>query len=149
TDTAPEGWLLCDGSAINRDDYADLFAVIGETFGDGNNSTTFEIPDFEGRFLRGVDNDAARDPDRATRTAMNPGGNTGDNVGSVQGHAFDSHEHSFDESYWAPGSAAGVWIPGWNGHYTWRNRNTDNMSGGVASSETRPLNAYVNFIIKY
>ncbi|MCP4651716.1 MAG: tail fiber protein, partial [PVC group bacterium] len=46
TDTAPEGWLLCDGSAINRDDYADLFAVIGETFGDGNNSTTFEIPDF-------------------------------------------------------------------------------------------------------
>lgn len=42
--TPPEGWLICDGSAISRVDYADLFAVIGTTYGAGDGSTTFNIP---------------------------------------------------------------------------------------------------------
>ena len=42
--TAPNGWLLCDGSAISRTTYADLFEVIGTTFGEGDGSTTFNLP---------------------------------------------------------------------------------------------------------
>lgn len=48
TDTAPSGWLICDGSAVSRTTYADLFAVIGTTYGAGDSSTTFNIPNFKG-----------------------------------------------------------------------------------------------------
>jgi phage-related tail fiber protein len=44
TETGPEGWLRADGSAVSRTDYADLFDVIGETFGAGDGSTTFNLP---------------------------------------------------------------------------------------------------------
>lgn len=51
--TAPEGWLVCDGSAISRTDYADLFAQIGSTYGDGDGSTTFNLPDLSDCFVQG------------------------------------------------------------------------------------------------
>jgi microcystin-dependent protein len=51
---APTGWLLCDGTAINRTTYAKLFAVIGTTYGVGDNSTTFNVPDRRGRFGTGA-----------------------------------------------------------------------------------------------
>lgn len=50
--TAPAGWLICDGAAISRTLYAGLFAVIGETYGAGDGSTTFNLPDVGG-FLGG------------------------------------------------------------------------------------------------
>jgi microcystin-dependent protein len=53
TSTAPTGWLLCNGAAVSRTTYADLFAVIGTTYGSGNGSTTFNIPDFRGRVPAG------------------------------------------------------------------------------------------------
>ena len=49
----PDGWLLCDGSAISRTTYADLFAAIGTTYGVGNGSTTFNIPDSVGATIAG------------------------------------------------------------------------------------------------
>lgn len=52
--TAPTGYLLCNGAAISRTTYGDLFAVIGETFGIGDGSTTFNLPDFRGIFPRGA-----------------------------------------------------------------------------------------------
>lgn len=51
---APEGWLLCDGSAVDRVEYAALFAVIGETYGAGDGSTTFLLPDLRGRVPAGL-----------------------------------------------------------------------------------------------
>lgn len=51
--TAPAGWLLCDGSAVSRTDFSALFSVIGTDFGVGNGTTTFNIPDGEGRMLVG------------------------------------------------------------------------------------------------
>ena len=42
--SAPEGWLVCDGSAVSRTTYADMFAVIGTTYGSGDGSTTFNLP---------------------------------------------------------------------------------------------------------
>lgn len=53
-DAAPTGWLLCDGSAVNRSTYANLFAAIGTKFGIGDGSTTFNLPDTRGRVLPGV-----------------------------------------------------------------------------------------------
>jgi len=84
TSSVPSGWMLCDGTIIDRTTYANLFNVIGQSFGDGDGSTTFNLPDFRGMFLRGVDNGAGRDPDVGSRTAPAQGGNANDNVGSVQ-----------------------------------------------------------------
>ena len=53
--TAPVGWLLCYGQAINRTTYARLFAVIGTTYGSGDGSTTFNLPDLRGRVIPGKD----------------------------------------------------------------------------------------------
>ncbi len=52
----PDGYVLCDGSAISRSAYLDLFTVIGTTWGSGDGSTTFNVPDLRGRFLRGAIN---------------------------------------------------------------------------------------------
>ena len=52
--TAPEGWLLCDGSAVSRDTYATLFDAIGTTYGVGDGSTTFNVPNLQGRVVIGV-----------------------------------------------------------------------------------------------
>jgi len=53
--TAPVGYLLCDGTAVSRTTYADLFAVISTTYGAGNGSTTFNVPDLEGKMPQGYD----------------------------------------------------------------------------------------------
>ena len=51
---APEGYLLCDGSAVSRSTYSDLFTAIGTTYGAGDGSTTFNVPDLSGRVVLGV-----------------------------------------------------------------------------------------------
>jgi microcystin-dependent protein len=48
--SAPTGWLLCDGSAVSRTTYAGLFAILSTTYGVGDGSTTFNLPDLRGRF---------------------------------------------------------------------------------------------------
>ena len=53
--TAPAGYLLCDGAAVSRTDYADLFAVISTTYGAGNGSTTFNVPNLQGKTPQGYD----------------------------------------------------------------------------------------------
>jgi len=52
--TAPSGWLICDGSAVSRTTYANLFSVIGTTYGAGDGSTTFNIPDIQGKVPVGI-----------------------------------------------------------------------------------------------
>ena len=52
--TAPNGWLVCDGSTVSRSAYSDLFKIIGTTYGAGNSNTTFTLPDMRGRFAMGA-----------------------------------------------------------------------------------------------
>ena len=52
---APAGYLLCDGSAVSRTTYADLFAVLSTTYGSGNGSTTFNVPNLAGKYPQGKD----------------------------------------------------------------------------------------------
>lgn len=54
-ETAPANWLICDGSAVSRSAYADLFAVIGTKYGEGDGSTTFNLPNLKGRVPVGLD----------------------------------------------------------------------------------------------
>jgi len=63
--SVPTGWLECDGSTVSRTTYSDLFTAIGDTFGAGDGSTTFAIPDLRGEFLRGWDNGRGIDASRA------------------------------------------------------------------------------------
>lgn len=51
--TAPSGWLLCDGSAVSRETYSSLYSVIGDSYGSGDGSTTFNLPDLTGRVIIG------------------------------------------------------------------------------------------------
>jgi len=51
--TPPEQWLLCDGTAVSRTTYVDLFTVIGDSYGVGNGSTTFNLPDYRGKVMVG------------------------------------------------------------------------------------------------
>lgn len=68
--TAPTGFLKCNGAAISRTTYANLFAVIGTTFGVGDGSTTFNIPDLRGEFIRGWDDSRGVDASRAFGSAQ-------------------------------------------------------------------------------
>src|SRR5690554_337349 len=77
--SAPRGWLIADGRAVSRTTYAALFAVIGTTYGDGDGSTTFNLPDMRGVVVRGVDRGRNLDPSRTQ--------------GSYQGDLFASHNH--------------------------------------------------------
>lgn len=158
---APAGYLLCDGTQVSRVTYAALFAAIGSTYGDGDGSSTFHLPDFRGRVLRGVDNGAGNDPDAVSRTAMNLGGNVGDNVGSIQSHEVQSHAHGVNDpghthtEFKADGATAaqaGVGSPGFS--QTVPGFPTGASGTGISiqntgGSETRMKNANVNYIIKY
>ena len=55
--TTKDGWLLCDGSEVSRENYKNLFEVIGTTFGEGDGTLTFNLPNYKGRFLQMVSND--------------------------------------------------------------------------------------------
>lgn len=160
--TAPSGFLLCNGDAVSRTTYASLFALLGVTHGQGDGSTTFNLPDYRGRFLRGVDGGIARDPNRATRTAMATGGNTGDNVGSVQTDAFQNITGSLGPMLGISGvstktgslsgsvnTGTNNWI-GTSSSFNSVSVNFDasTSSGARTSTETRPTNAYVQYIIK-
>jgi microcystin-dependent protein len=69
--TAPDGFLDCDGSAVSRTTYADLFAAIGTTWGTGDGSTTFNVPDLRGVGLRGSGQHGSRT--KADTTAYDGG----------------------------------------------------------------------------
>lgn len=68
----PNGYLECNGAAVNRVTYAELFAAIGVTYGPGNGTTTFNLPDLRGEFIRGFDNGKGSDPGRTIGTWQSP-----------------------------------------------------------------------------
>lgn len=137
--TCPIGSFSADGTAVSRTTYARLFNKIGITHGQGDGSTTFNIPDYRGRFLRVVDGAAGRDPDSASRTAMATGGTTGNAVGSVQLDDYKSHTHGFTSVSAGSAPLFGGYING-----TQTSAQATTASGG---NETRPTNAYVNACI--
>ena len=84
TTTAPSGYLKCNGAAVSRTTYADLFAIIGTTHGAGDGSSTFNVPDLRGEFVRGWDDSRGVDSGRG--------------FGSSQGDQNKQHNHSASSS---------------------------------------------------
>jgi microcystin-dependent protein len=143
--SAPTGYLMCDGTSYLRATYPNLFTAIGTAYGTAD-STHFNVPDLRGLFPRGTDNGAGNDPDTLSRTAQNPGGNTGDNVGSLQADAFENHIHA-SNLYTLTGGGPFVVSGGQSGNAQIGQANTTTATGST-STETRPKNVYVNYIIK-
>jgi microcystin-dependent protein len=158
--SAPTGWLLCDGSAVSRTTYSALFGVIAETAGQGDNSTTFNVPDLRGKFLRGWDNSAGNDPNAGTRSAMATGGNSGDTIFSIQADATAINGISLTDGGHTHGSnntLAAIHSEGFSGGGNSGNSNdltatissaTTGITISSTDTETRPLNVATNFIIK-
>lgn len=139
--TVPTGYLACNGAAISRSTYATLYAAIGNTWGSGDGSTTFNVPDFRGYFLRGWDNGAGVDPARA--------------FASSQADEFLSHKHttSIDPDQLPGAPAARIDIDGVVGNWTMGpgNRPQTGVSfsmNNTGGSETRPKNYAVQYGIK-
>lgn len=135
-DAPPTGYLVCDGSAISRTTYANLFALLGTTYGAGDGTTTFNLPDYRGKFLRGHDDGAGIDPDAATRQDRGDG-TTGDNVGTQQNGAMASHLHQIDPPSTSSTSA------GSHNHSTPNTFITSGTSGNHTHSTT-PRNINTN-----
>jgi hypothetical protein len=134
-ETPPIGWLDCSGQAISRTTYARLFANIGTTFGAGNGTTTFNIPDLRAEFIRGWDNGRGIDASRV--------------FGSAQGESVNSDGVQLREStaLWAHiGTALGA-----SQAYFSNSNIVDYGSDTVVfgGTETRPRNVALMFCIKY
>jgi microcystin-dependent protein len=148
TETPPTGTLECDGSAISRSTYSDLYALFGDMYGDGDGSTTFNLPDLRGRFMRGWDHGAGTDPDAASRTDRGDT-TTGDHVGTLQADEYESHNHG-------PDGAVSFWYfddvsPNYVTEYTSTDTNSDfsSVTASSGGNETRPKNINVMFVVVY
>lgn len=86
--TAPAGWQLCDGTAISRATYATLFTLIGTTYGAGDGSTTFNVPDLRSRFVAGKGTATWSD-------ALNETGGSKDAVAVAHTHTSTDHSHTW------------------------------------------------------
>ena len=134
----PSGWLLCDGTVVSSTQYPQLSLAIGITWGYGTGAPgSFNLPDMRGVFLRGVDFAAGKDLDKDNRTFVNPGGHTGNNVGSYQADEIGSHRHP------AGGGGPDKKVIG----STWDGTGSS-ATGYTGGNETRPKNVYVVYIIK-
>lgn len=140
---APKGWLICDGSAISREIYANLFEVIDSTFGGGDGTTTFNIPNLKGKIPVGLNSD---DSD------FNILGKTG----GEKTHILTSNEmpsHNHRQTVTASRSGSGTTYVSWNANNLFGNndtaaRNTLNTGGGKAHNNLQPY-ITLNYIIKY
>ncbi len=158
----PAGWMLCDGSEVSRSTYANLYNTIGVAWGTGNGSTTFNLPDLRGMFLRGLaGTDTIGDPDAPSRLANAYGGNSGNNVGSYQGDAIRNITGEMNGTYqlvpagacYANGAFS---VTNGGGHH---HSSYQSTSGAVLTfdasrvvpvgSDNRPKNVAINYIIKY
>lgn len=159
----PEGWVVCDGTLYKQTDAAfkALFDVIGTTWG-GDGVDMFAVPDLRGFFLRGVSETTDRDPDKAKRATTRPDlrvqGNSGNDVGSIQGHVFESHDHGFLDPGHSHAFGKGGTVDVWGGNLVPSGQIMPDRAGssrentGIrfhaqGGSETRPSNANVYFII--
>ena len=109
-DSVPEGWLHCDGSAVSRDTYSLLYSKVGDTYGAGDGSTTFNLPDLQDEFIRGSSDTLA--------------------VGNKQDDEFKAHSHTLTGTA-AASAVTGATTEAGNHNHTWGN-NAFNQTGAGA-----------------
>ena len=134
---ATNRWLICDGSAISRTTYSDLFSVVSTTWGVGDGSSTFNLPDLRGAFLRGS----------GTGT-INGRNKAGGSVGLFTEDQFETHKHgsgniNYGQDVWV--ATRNFTVSGGTLYFN----TSDPKSPARHGSETFPYNASVQFCIKY
>lgn len=159
------GWLLCDGQSYPVSEYPALYQRIQHNY--GGNEENFHVPDLRGRFVRGTDHKRGKDPDAAQRTALYPGGKTGDAVGSIQAYATKRPvtdmvtetvgAHTHDAPH-LPGSNRDTPLSAWGTTVmAWTDDSKTTSTNGQHShtvteggdAESRPDNVYLYWLIKY
>jgi hypothetical protein len=131
--TVPTGYLECNGAAISRSTYSALYAGIGTVFGNGNGTTTFNLPDLRGEFIRGWDNGRNIDSGRI--------------FGSAQGDIFRSHSHNITGTTSNINNVPGAHFYNTNQFNT--TSSTTDTSTPAGGTETRPRNIALMFCIKF
>ena len=127
---APTGYLKCNGAAISRTSYNSLFSGIGTIFGNGDGTTTFNVPDLRGEFIRGwVDDKVGID----TQTTF----------GRSQGDSFRSHTHTYNRNNNQNTDHSGTDTVSNNPSFT------SAPTGSTGGDETRPRNISFLYCIKY
>ena len=155
----PEGYLLCDGTEYLTSQFPDLSAAIRANWG-SSGPGRFKVPELRGLFLRGVNGnrrDSLADPEADKRFAFNGQGNARNEVGSIQKYALQAHVHitPTQQALLTPGpegidevtnSTFGVF----NADPSLQTSRPVDQNGKLieTSSETRPSNAYVYWLIK-
>jgi microcystin-dependent protein len=89
--TAPTGFLVCNGTAVSRTTYSQLFAAIGTLYGVGDGATTFNLPDLRGEFIRGVDGGRGVDTGRALGSAQSSQNLAHGHTGSTDSQGAHTH----------------------------------------------------------
>lgn len=134
--SAPAGWIKANGAAISRTAYAALFAAIGTTYGVGDGSTTFNVPDLRGEFVRSLDDGRGVDSGRG--------------IGTAQGHQMQYHNHnSHTGSEFPYYGRPGIGAAGPSG-LRYDGLAITGPAGGTSNgSENRPRNVAMLACIKY
>ena len=145
--SAPADWFECDGSAVSRTTYADLYAVVGDTYGAGDGSTTFNLPDLRGEFLRGWDDGRGVDSGRVLGSSQ-----SSDNKGHSHTASVSDPGH-FHYVQTAPGSGLAIRLVN-NGSTQWAQTGSATTNVSVSnstegSSEFRPRNIALMYCIKH
>jgi microcystin-dependent protein len=135
----PNGWLACDGSPVSRAAYPELFSALGVTYGAGDGSTTFNLPDLQGRTAIG----AGQGTGLSNRTlAQKPGEETH----RLLTTEMPSHSHTYTmgdlETYWGHGAYNNMWVG------TGNSGTTGSAGGDVAHNNMQP-SLVLKYIIKY
>jgi len=156
--SVPSGYLECNGAAVSRTTYAALFAVIGEQYGAGNGSSTFNIPDLRGEFIRGFDNGKGTDSGRSIATSQSDQNKQHNHSASSSvndsGHV---HATTFDNKKYFPGGGSTSIGFGGPGTYPADVFTMSSATTGISVStttsndgggETRPRNIAMMYVIK-
>jgi microcystin-dependent protein len=142
SNTVPHGFLLCNGSQVSRTVYSRLFSIISTTYGVGDGSTTFTLPDFVGAVPRGAGTSSGY-TQNVTLT-----------LGAKQDDAFQGHRMGYTMNYYYAGAASGAPPTSDPGGPSFQNSTgnpvTDSTNGTPrTANETRMKNQVVNFFIKF
>jgi len=155
---APYSWLLCDGSAVSRTQYPDLYSALGTAYGAGDGSTTFNIPDMRGRIPAGKDNMGGTAANRLTTTYFGGTATALGATGGSESHTLTTaqlaaHNHTIQEGSGNSSllggnfTGAGQTSTGGGNGSNYYPAQINNTGGGNAHNNTQPT-LIVNYIIK-